>query len=90
MVGEIARRLQIGEMTVYRLCGAARKARAAEHLAAVTSAIHQIHASGIISYTGVAAQLTARNIRTLSGATQWNHSTVRKIMLRLGLVSSHQ
>lgn len=65
--------------------------RRAEADRALLRVIDRIRATGVTTYSGIAAKLTAANIPTRTGrSTEWCAPAVRKIMLRLGLVSSRR
>lgn len=80
-----AQGVQLGNRT--NLAEAQAKGRAANQAAAdqfasnVLPIIYQVQAAGITSYSGIAAALNRRGIKTARGGT-WQAATVRNIMLR--------
>jgi hypothetical protein len=56
-------------------------ARADRRARALTPIIEEIRATGVHSYSGIAAQLEARGIRTARGG-RWAATQVRDIVLR--------
>jgi hypothetical protein len=68
-----------------------RQQRRAEADRASLRVINRIRVTGITMYSGIADKLTAANIPAQTGrSTEWGAPAVRKIMLRLGLVSSRR
>lgn len=68
-----------------------RQQRRAEADRALLRVINRIRVIGITTYSGIADKLTTASIPTRTGrSTEWCDLSVRKIMLRLGLVSSRR
>jgi chorismate synthase len=60
-----------------------RAAAADRHAAVVVVVIDQIQAAGITTLTGIAAELSRRQVSTSRGETTWQATQVRRLLNRV-------
>jgi hypothetical protein len=63
--------------------GKARTERTKAHAEQISPVIAELREAGVFSLSGLARNLTTRNVRTASGGTIWTPTMVRRVLERL-------